>query len=225
MTTRRTNFVEEEFYHIYNRGNSKQTIFHNKEDMDHFLQLLCISNKRKRFLLREVTDSVYMQERESPLVAVGSYCLMPNHFHLLLTPVTENGISLFIQKLSTGYAMYYNKKYKHTGGLFEGKFKSSYIDNDNYLKYIFSYIHLNPVKLIDPTWKTLGLKDENKSLDYLRRYKYSSYYDFLNKGNKSSERDESVIINTEPFPKYFPNNKSFEREITNWLSLKPYNTK
>jgi len=222
MTTRKTQFIEEEFYHIYNRGNSKQIIFHDEADHARFLQLLCISNKAKRFALKEVTDSVYIQERESPLVAIGSYCLMPNHFHLLLTPVIENGVSLFMQKLSTGYAMYYNKKYKHTGGLFEGKFKSSYIDNDNYLKYIFSYIHLNPVKLIDPTWKTLGLKDKNKSLDYLRRYKYSSYYDFLNKGNKNTERDESVILNTEPFPKYFPNNRSFEREIISWLSLKPY---
>lgn len=222
MATRKIQFIEGEFYHIYNRGNSKQIIFHDEADHDRFLQLLCISNKAKRFALKEVTASVYAQERESPLVAIGAYCLMPNHFHLLLTPVAENGISLFMQKLSTGYAMYYNKKYKHTGGLFEGNFKSSYIDNDNYLKYIFSYIHLNPVKIIDPTWKTLGLKNKNKALDYIRKYKYSSYYDFLYEGNKNMERDESVIINTEPFPKYFPSNKSFEKEIISWLSLKQY---
>lgn len=222
MTTRKIRFTRGEFYHIYNRGNGKQTIFHDKKDMDHFLQLLCISNKTKHFELREVTDSVYGHEKDTPLVAIGAYCLISNHFHLLVTPLIENGISLFMQKLSTAYVMYYNKKHKRTGGLFEGKFKSRHIDNDNYLKYIFSYIHLNAVKFIDPTWKTHGLKNVSKTREYLSTYKYSSYLDFL---GKDEEREESVILDLTPFPKYFPNGKSFEKEVVSWISLKQYNVK
>lgn len=225
MTIRRIQFVEKEFYHIYNRGNSKQTIFHDEKDMDHFLQLLCIANKTKHFELRHVTDSVYIHKKETPLVAIGAYTLIPNHFHLLITPLADNGVSLFMQKLSTAYAMYYNKKYNRTGGLFEGKFKSRHIDNDNYLKYIFSYIHLNAVKFIDPTWKKNGLKNISKTIEYLRAYTYSSYIDFLHEGDKNMEREESTIINLEPFPKYFPSNKTFEKEVISWLSLKPYNVK
>lgn len=228
MSTRMTPFIEKEFYHIYNRGNSKQTIFHDEKDKEHFLQLLCISNKKERFVLREVNEDVYTQIKDTPLVAIGAYTIMPNHFHLLITPLGENGVSLFMQKLSTAYVMYYNKKYKHTGSLFEGKFKSRHLDSDNYLKYIFSYIHLNIVKLIDPTWKTNGLKSIHKTLEYLRAYRYSSYVDFLDKGNKDgdrSDREEFVILDLKSYPKYFPGGKLFEKEIISWLSLKPFNVK
>ena len=223
MSVRNIIFNSGEFYHLYNRGNSKQIIFHDKEDMDRLLQLLCIANKTKRFVLKEVTDSVYINKKDSPIIAIGAYCLMPNHFHILATPLVKGGISTFMQKLSTAYAMYYNKKYKRSGSLFEGKFKSSHVNNDNYLKYLFSYIHLNPIKLIDSTWKEKGLKNISKTKDYLRNYHYSSYLDFINGFN--DKRDESVIIDPLLFPKYFPNSKSFEKEIIAWLSLKPDNEK
>lgn len=224
MSNRNITFTVGEFYHLYNRGNSKQIIFHDTEDMDRFLQLLCISNREKHFVLKMVDDSVY-KEKETPIVSIGSYCLMPNHFHILATPLVDKGISIFMQKLLTAYAMFYNKKYKHSGSLFEGKFKSSYIDNDNYLKYIFSYIHLNPVKLIDPEWKKFGLKNVRDTRTYLRTYKYSSYIDFLNNEIKRNEREESSIIDLSQFPKYFPNGSLFEKEIIGWLSLKPFNLK
>ena len=139
---------------------------------------------------------------------------MPNHFHILITPKKEGGISKFMQKLTTAYVMYYNQKYKRTGGLFEGKFKSQHLDNDRYLKYIFSYIHLNPIKLIKPKWKELGIKNKIEALDFLRGYIFSSYLDY-----KNSNREQSIIINKNPFPNYFSDAKDFDTEILDWFNF------
>src|SRR3989344_3214113 len=148
MSLRKVPFAPGEYYHIYNRGNSKQTIFHDKADYDRFLKLLFLSNGEENFKVQFIGKNIYEFNRGKELVHVGAYCLMPNHFHLLLTQAQDGGISKFIQKLSTGYSMYYNKKYERSGTLFEGKFKSQHAGEDNYMKYLFSYIHLNPIKLI-----------------------------------------------------------------------------
>jgi putative transposase len=143
MSIRTNPFVVGEHYHIYNRGNSKQKIFLNQKDFQRFVDLLYAVNTDEKFNFADSLKGipVYQRERESPLVAIAAYCLMPNHFHILLTPLVENGISKFMQKLSTGYVMYFNQKYKRTGALFEGKFKSQYVKDDKQLKYLFSYIH------------------------------------------------------------------------------------
>ncbi len=140
---------------------------------------------------------------------------MPNHFHILTTQVGDENISNFMQKLSTAYSMYFNKKYQRTGSLFEGKFKAQHLDTDRYLKYIFSYIHLNPVKLIQGDWKEVGIKNQGEAFTYLNTYRYSSYLDFLEEG-----RTQGKILNIDVFPKYFPSKKSFLREIIDWLSYK-----
>ena len=224
MSTRKKIFSQEEYYHLYNRGNSKRIIFHDNEDMDRFLSLLFISNNTSRFTIRSITKEqhtpIYTVRRDKKLVAIGAYCLMPNHFHILITQISDNGISKFMQKLSTAYSTYYNKKYSHTGGLFEGKFKSKHISTDRYMKYIFSYIHLNPVKLIEPLWKEKGIKGLSKARAYLHTYTHSSYLDFLHAGNTSLTREESSILDLEAFPKYFPSKSTFEGEIVRWLSFK-----
>ena len=139
---------------------------------------------------------------------------MPNHFHLLLTQIEKNGISKFMQKLATGYSMYYNKRYERTGTLFEGKFKSEHANEDDYLKHLFSYIHLNPVKIINPSWKEKGVKNKPQILSYLEKYPYSSYPDYL-----GHDRPQNKIINPETFPEYFPDRKSVKEEIFTWLDL------
>ena len=149
MSTRSTIFAEGEYYHIYNRGNSKQTIFHDAQDYEHFINLLSVLNTESRMRLKRASNQSL---KEDGVISIGAYCLMPNHFHILITQKKEYGISTFMQKVSTAYVMYYNKKYKRTGGLFEGKFKSKYVEGDTYMKYLFSYIHLNPLKILDKNW-------------------------------------------------------------------------
>lgn len=218
MSIRKVSFVEGEYYHIYNRGNSKQLIFKSKNDHIRFVELLYITNTVDDLnffdLKRANSFNVFSIERNNPLVAIGAYCLMPNHFHLLLTPLVEGGISKFMQKISTSYSMYFNNRYKRTGGLFEGKFKAQHIDNDRYLKYLFSYIHLNPVKLIQKDWKEKGIINKDEVLEYLGKYEFNSYLDYC--GNA---RPENFILETKSFPSYFPNKINFQKEIFDWIYL------
>jgi len=143
---------------------------------------------------------------------------MPNHFHLLVREKEANGISLFMKKLLTAYSMYFNKKYKRTGRLFEGPFLAKHADTDEYLKYLFSYIHLNPVKLVDPKWKENKITDRAKAKKYLAEYKFSSYLDYMR-----VRRGEGKILNKSAFPGYFLNFKDFEQFIDEWLSFSDLN--
>jgi len=215
MSLRKVSFEKGEYYHIYNRGNSKQVIFNEKSDYNRFLKLLYLSNNKESFKLKYLKENnVYNISRES-LVSIGAYCLMPNHFHLLLTQKENGSISKFMQKLSTGYSMYYNIKYERSGSLFEGKFKSKHAENDEYLKYLYSYIHLNPVKIIGKNWKEEGIKNRFEATKYIEQYPYSSYPDYL-----GSFRYQNKIINPADFPDYFTTKKSIGEEIFNWLNLK-----
>jgi putative transposase len=219
MSLRKVDFVKGEYYHIYSRGNSKQKIFHDKMDYFHFMDLLflCNDNDRLRYFNCSRHPKEFFKKDRDPLVSIGSFCLISNHFHILITEKHEKGISKFMQKLLTAYVMYYNDKYKRTGCLFEGKFKSQYLKTDKHLKYIFSYIHLNPLNLFQKNWKEKGIKDIKKALGFLRNYFYSSYVDFLGK-----KRFQNKILDLKSFPKYFPNKKSFNNEIIEWLDYKYY---
>lgn len=215
MSIRKTTFVPGEYYHIYNRGNSKQKIFLSKKDYERFVALLYIANTIDSFNFYNLQKSgnIFSHEIENQLVSIGAYCLMPNHFHILITPLTENGLSKFMQKLSTAYSMYFNETHKRTGGLFEGKFKSQHVATDKRLKYNFSYIHLNPVKLIDSKWRENGLKNLKATLEYLNGYPYSSFLDFIGK-----KRKEKIILKLSDFPNYFNSKSVFKKEIFDWLS-------
>jgi len=216
MSIRKVNFVLDEYYHIYNRGNSKQKIFHDKEDYERFMKLLLLSNGKNNFKIFFIKkDSIYEFNRGKQLVNLGAYCLMPNHFHILITQTKEGSISKFMQKLTTGYSMYYNKKYERTGSLFEGKFKSEHVNNDRYLKYLFSYIHLNPIKLLESKWKEVGIKNKKNAIDFLKNYRYSSFKDYLDES-----RTESIVLNKNVFPEYFLNTKNFIKEILEWINYK-----
>ncbi len=219
MSIRAIKLVNGEYYHIYNRGNSKQKIFHDKEDYHRFISLLYVSNTNQRFNLydlnRDLEFNIYKLEINDHLVSIGAYCLMTNHFHILITEQIEGGISKFMQKLATAYSMYYNKKYKRTGSLFEGKFKSKHLHNDNYLKYNFSYIHLNPIKLIQSDWKEKGITNKTKVLDFLSKYEYSSYFDFVHE----DKRSQGKILDIGSFPRYFPNRGAFLKEIFEWINF------
>ena len=215
MSIRKATFVQGEYYHLYNRGNSKQKIFLDRKDYQRFMDLLYAVNSPAKFNFADSVKgiSVYERERKEKLVAIGAYCLMPNHFHILITSLSDNGLSKFMQKLSTAYVMYFNQKYKRTGALFEGKFKAEHANNDRYLKYLFSYIHLNPVKLIQSDWKKVGLKQKQKTLEYLKSYKNSSFLDYW-----GINRIENIILSKHNFPNYFSKKYNFTEEILTWIN-------
>lgn len=216
MAIRKVSFAPGECYHIYNRGNGKHKIFHDKKDYQRFLELLYICNQKSRIKVRsrDLNKSTFDSDRNTTIVSIGAYCLMPNHFHILLIENDEGGVSKFLQKLTTGYVMYYNQKYKRSGSLFEGKFKSEHVGNDRYLKYLFSYIHLNPAKLTDDGWKNKGIKNIKKSLEYIKKYEYSSYI--------APQKIKSYIkiLSPEAFPNYFLNREQQDKELVSWLEYR-----
>ena len=213
---RKFQFSVGEFYHLYNRGSNKMPVFLDSSDKKRFIKLLFVCNSHKPVVLKTIQgQSLDKIDRGETLVDVGAYCLMPNHFHLLIKEKVENGISEFMKKISTGYSMYFNKRYERTGGLFEGTFKATHANDDEYLKYLFAYIHLNSVKLIEPDWKENGIKDKNAANVFLKGYEFSSHVDYL-----GVERTESLVLNRRVFPEYFSTLKDFNDMINDWLSFK-----
>ena len=234
MANRKVPFVPGECYHLYNRGNSKQKIFLDENDYWHFVKCLFICNTRKNFKFRdhivEPKIDAFDFDRGDTLVSIGAWVLMPNHFHLCIkfshksdmwekknkkNKKCRNNISEFMRKLSTAYAKYFNAKHKRTGSLYEGCFKSVRAKNNNQAKYIFSYIHLNPIKLIDSQWKEKGTCNIKLALEYLNTYKWSSYND-----HRGIPRKENKILDSKDFPNYFSSVEDFDSEILSWLEPK-----
>jgi len=230
MSIRKTPLIEGEYYHIYNRGNSKQEIFLDKEDYDRFIKLLYICNSEKKINFRKdiINKSInaFDFERGNQIVFVGAWVLIPNHFHIYITipkgrafgekdneKNSLNTISLFINKVCTSYSMYFNRKYGRTGSLFEGRFKSVHIKDEVQAKHLFSYIHLNPVKLIQSDWKESGIKDKDSVLKFLSEYKWSSYQDYV-----GVRRKENKILNLDNFLNFFENSEIFKKEIFDWIN-------
>ena len=226
MLNRQNIFEVGEYYHLYSRGNSKQDIFLDDKDRERFTKLLYLCNSTKNINFRE---DIVKQEidawdfnRDKKIVSIGAWVLMSNHIHIYIkcleshpmSDIGQNGITIFMRKLLTSYVKYINKKYERTGGLFESKFKSTHIKDDNYAKYLFSYIHLNPLKVIDSKWKENGVKNIKKALDFLNKYRWSSYSDY-----RGIIRPENKIITPNDFPEYFSDLKVFDQEIFDWLNF------
>lgn len=215
---RKIKFSQEEYYHIYNRGTDKRIIFYSDKDHQRFLETLYLFNSVNRIVLKNISKKMrFVFDREETLVDIGAYCLMPNHFHILIRAKFDGGVSSFMEKIQTSYSMYFNKKYKRNGSLFQGPFKAEHVTRDEYLKYLFSYIHLNPVKLIEPDWKENGISNLEMVKKYLDSYKYSSYGDYINPAGE--KRPQHTILNKKAFPDYFKDS-DFDDFINFWLLFK-----
>ncbi len=215
MVTRKVIFTVGEYYHLYNRGILKTPIFLDESDKERFIKLLFVCNSDKSVIFRLVQGSpLYEIDIGNTLVDIGAYCLMPNHFHILIREKVENGLSIFMGKLSTAYAMYFNTKYERKGILFEGRFNAKHIDTNEYLNWVFSYIHLNPVKLIDSNWKEGGISDPIKAKIFIEDYRYSSYHDYF-----LGDRSEKLILNKDSFPDHFSQLNDFKELIKEFINV------
>lgn len=152
------------FYHVYARGGSRQRIFRDAADYMKFLKLF------ERYLsLQEMHNDLgasypnYYNKLE--LVA---FCLMPNHFHLLIYQRQQGVMAEFMRSLLTSYSMYFNRKYKRSGSLFESRYKASLISDDAYLEHITRYIHLNPRQWRDYEYSSLPYYLQQISDEWIR---------------------------------------------------------
>ena len=147
---RKNPLVNNQYYHIYNRGVDKRDIFMNKKDLDRFI--LSIKQFNKIYPAGSIRDSVrdklvskYLKRhgKEDALVSIVCYCFNPNHFHFILKQEAEGGVSEFLKRLLGGYTKYFNLTHKRSGALFQGRFKSRLIDSDQYFLKIFPYVNIN----------------------------------------------------------------------------------
>ncbi len=205
-------------YHIFNRGVAKCSICDQEADNWRFLQGLCLFNdkksasnilwqlhrKRGRLTLNVLKEYVVTQgERRESLVRIMAYCVMGNHYHLLVEEIQRGGITQFMHKFGLGYARYFNNKYERVGSLFQDKFKNVLVAKDQQLLYLLVYINvLNPAEFVAPNWKEKGIQDMERVLDFVEKYKWSSHLDFLGKRG-SLILDKGILAGLLPTPKSY----------------------
>ncbi|MEA3523330.1 MAG: transposase [Campylobacterota bacterium] len=148
------------FHHVINRGVEKREVFIDDEDYTYFLELICTGC--------EAFD-----------INLHSYCLMNNHYHLLIETKKDN-LSKFMRSINAKYASYFNRKNKRVGHLWQGRFKSWYVSNEAYLYILIKYIESNPLKA--------------KIVKDLKDYKYASYNSFIEKADSLKCAKESIMF-------------------------------
>lgn len=183
----RAPFSEAEWYHCFSRGIDKRKTFNNRIDYERFLALLYICNSNATIhrsdLYRTSLHNILSISRSGTLTAIGAFCIMPNHFHLLLKETQAHGISTFMQKLGTAYVMYFNLKYERNGSLFAKPFKSRHVSDDRYFQKVLQYIHFNPAEIFEPQWKDGVVHSMEVLEERLIGYPYSSLGSYVNKRN------------------------------------------
>ncbi|MEO6761823.1 MAG: transposase [Candidatus Saccharimonadales bacterium] len=171
-----------QYYHVYNRGTNKRTIFIAEADFAVFLNIF-----KQRLSHSESKDSYGRSiSKFSAQVELVAYCLMPNHYHLLFFLKEIHGIESLMRSAMTAYSLYFNRKHQRVGGLFQGHFLASRIDTDSYFWQVSRYIHLNPLDIGKDPFS----------------YKYSSLPYFL--GHKQADwiHSEHYVETDQDYRKY-----------------------
>ena len=178
------------YYHLYNRGVEKRIIFEDDLDYKTFISYL------KIYLMPLNLQGPTLKDEEGKTISPSrvinnftddielfAYCLMPNHFHVLVKQNSERAIASFMQSIITKYVRYFNKRYQRVGGLFQDKYKCVKIESEEQYAYLSKYIHRNP--LSDHPTRT--------DLEGLREYKYSSYGNYLGLFKQSWVKTEDIL--------------------------------
>lgn len=212
-----------ELLHIMNRGVDKRNIFIDNQDYFRFIHDMFEFNNEDSvvsnfyFFNNKSHDvgrrEIIKQKPRKLLVDILAFCLMPNHYHLLLSPKIQDGTSLFMKKINGGYAKYFNTKYKRDGALFQGKYKRVLIKNEAHFIHLPYYIHLNPLDLVAPEWRERKLKDFKRAIEFLNKYRWSSHLDYSNNKNFPS------IINQEFLLDFFDGHNGYKKGVEKWLEF------
>lgn len=217
----RTKPTNNTIYHVYNRGVDKRKVFLCDADYLRFIHDLFEFNdtepalKLNYYIGQKPSSEVGLPKMERKprklIVDILAFCLMPNHFHLMLRQNKENGITDFMHKLGTGYTNYFNKKYERSGALFQGKYKFVPIKEDGHFVHLPYYIHLNPLDLKFPEWKDKRIKDRKKAIKFLENYRWSSFLDYIGKKNFPSVTSREFLLD------FFSGPGNYKKETLQWL--------
>ena len=173
---------------MLNRGVEKRTLFLDEQDYRRFISGLelfndtrSIDNLQRTLQSKEVR--LTKSNIKEALVYIHGWCLMRNHYHLLVSEKIDGGITKFIRKLNIGYSKYFNKKYRRSGTLLQARTKKVLIETDPHFLHILNYIHLNPLDyhLDTKRWREGNIADVTKAVLYLEKHKWSSYHEYRNK--------------------------------------------
>lgn len=185
-----------ELWHVLNRGVDGRSLFIEERDYLRFIHDLyefndfapANPNIGYHFKSMDIVSPYIEKRPRERLVEIHGWCLMKNHYHLLISELVEDGMSLFLRKLNVGYAKSFNEKYKRIGTLFQGRTKKILIEREAHFNYILHYIHLNPLDYLAGAeeWRVRsksGISSTTKALDHLDSYRWSSYPDYVGKKN------------------------------------------
>lgn len=212
MPIRQVPLVTGEYYHIYNRGVDRGSVFRNATDYNHFLlgldfyrythcptrfSLYCAAPFEKQQAMR------VEQNTSGAHVSMYAYALMPNHFHLLVRQEEDEGIHTFLFKAMNSYARYFNTKRKRVGPVFQGNFQVVRIESDEQLLHVSRYIHLNPV--------VSGMM----TLASLETYPYTSYPQYVGKSSGWADTNHiiSMIGSAEKYMAFVRDQEQYAREL------------
>ena len=195
-------YIEDGYYHIYNRGVEKRTIFLDEQDCIVFLHYLKLYlspiEELKQLDLPGLRIAKFIRLNLSAEIDLLAFALMPNHIHLQIKQKTTDGIVKLMKRLATAYVMYFNKKYLRVGSLFQNTYKATLIETDEYLLHLYRYIHLNPAKI---THKIINFK-EFSSYPYYLGQKQASWIkpqEILSYFRSAQRKDLKDILSYQSF--------------------------
>lgn len=193
MARRNRPLITGEIYHVINRGVAHQYVFLEDQDYRHAIEIMFYYQYRKPSLrysfYKRLPDKdkveflKKLKKENSPWVDIVAYCLMPNHIHLLVKQLQDNGISHFMRILTDSYARYFNIKGKRAGPLFQGRFKYVRVETDEQLWHLSRYIHLNP-------YSAYLMKSKEK----IKEYPYSSFSEYITKKGEHCRCQKQIVL-------------------------------
>lgn len=225
-TMRERQIASGEIYHVLNRGVDKRNIFLSEKDYFRFIHNLFEFNDTnptfnlgRHFAKNQLIDlrnqspsqNQYVKKGRKLVVEIMAFCLMPNHFHLLLRQKVEGGITKFMRKLGIGYANYFNKKHQRTGTLFEGRYKLILVKREEHFIHLPYYIHFNPLDIVMPEWRNKRIRDYKKAIKFLESYRWSSHLDYIGRKNFPSLTQREFLL------KVFKGSTNYKRMVASWL--------
>lgn len=213
MPTRKVPLVTGEYYHVFNRGINHRRTFtaeNNYRDYSRAIETLTyyrpMNNKLKYsyFLARpkdEQRDILSKFTKLSNRVTIVAFCLMPNHFHLLLKQEEDGGISQYLADFQNSYTKYFNAKHKRSGALFDRQFKAVLVESENQLLHLTRYIHLNPYSSNLITY------------DQITNYPYSSLTEYLSGKYHLSHPDTALDIYPKRYESFVLDHADYQQQL------------
>ena len=203
MASRKVPLVSGEYYHVFNRSAFGMGVFENEREAKAFVKALIYYTliKPPRRLSLEKRYKENIMNFDERLVSILAYCVMPNHFHLLIKQEMEGGISTYLRRLTVSFVRYYNILHKQKGPLFESRFKSVLIESENQLLHVSRYIHLNPTsaRLVEDPFE----------------YPYSSFRYYVHGGEQKPLVFDDILRSKkrEHYEKFVYDNMEYQRTL------------